>query len=71
MARPPLSTPSEQPAPSDPPRAGSSYSCPGCGHLLRVSGLGRHRLYFDRPNTLVMDGVCPVCRHGLPGNNGL
>jgi len=36
-----------------------------------VSGLGRHRLYFDRPNTLVMDGVCPVCRHGLPGKNGL
>jgi hypothetical protein len=50
---------------------GPSYSCPGCRHVLRVSGLGRHWLYFDRPNTLVMNGVCPVCRQGLPGKNGL
>jgi hypothetical protein len=71
MARPPLITPSEQPAPSGQPDAGSSYSCSGCGHVLRVSGLGRHQLYFDRPNTLVMDGVCPACRQGLPGKNGL
>ena len=71
MARPPLTTPSEQPAPSRQPGPGRSYGCPGCGHVLRVSGLGRHRLYFDRSNTLVMSGVCPVCRHGLPGKNGL
>jgi hypothetical protein len=68
MSGPPLSTPPEEPAPRG---RGPSYNCPGCGHVLRVSGLGRHRLYFDRPNTLVMDGVCPVCRHGLPGKNGL
>jgi hypothetical protein len=69
MAGPPLITPSEQPAPRQ-PGPGRTYSCPGCGHVLRMSGLGRHRLYFDRPNTLVMNGVCPVCRHGLPGKNG-
>jgi hypothetical protein len=71
MAGPPLITPSVQPAPSRQPGPGPSYSCPGCGHVLRVSGLGRHRLYFDRPNTLVMNGICPVCRRGLPGKNGL
>lgn len=71
MAGPPLITPSGEPAPPGRPGRGPSYSCPGCGHVLRVSGLGRHRLYFDRPNTLVMNGVCPVCRHGLPGKNGL
>jgi hypothetical protein len=47
----------------------SSYSCRGCGHVLRVSGLGRHRLYFDRPNTLVMNSVCPVCGDALPGKS--
>ena len=70
MAEPLLITSSEQPASSGQPGPGPSYSCPGCGHVLRVSGLGRHRLYFDQPNTLVMNGVCPVCRHGLPGKNG-
>jgi hypothetical protein len=69
QAGPPLITPSEQPALSRQPGPGPIYSCPGCGHVLRVSGLGRHRLYFDRPNSLVMTGVCPVCRYGLPGKN--
>ncbi len=22
-------------------------ACPECGHVLRVSGLGRHRVYFE------------------------
>jgi hypothetical protein len=71
MAGPPLITPPDQPGPSRQPGSGQSYTCPGCGHVLRVSGLGRHRLYFDRPNTLVMNGLCPACRQGLPGKSGL
>jgi len=69
MAGPTLIAPPEQYAPSRRPGPGSSYTCPGCGHVLRVSGLGRHRLYFDRPNTVVMNRVCPVCGHGLPGKS--
>jgi len=52
------------------PRA---YSCPECGHVLRVSGVGRHRVYFerdeDRSMDPVMNGSCPGCGHGLPGKN--
>ena len=69
MPGPTLITPSEQPAPSRGAGPGPSYSCPGCGHVLRVSGLGRHRLYFDQPNTIVMNRVCPGCGHGLPGKS--
>jgi predicted RNA-binding Zn-ribbon protein involved in translation (DUF1610 family) len=50
-----------------------TYSCPECGHALRVSGLGRHRVYFElsdeRADDPVMDRVCPTCGHGLPGKN--
>ena len=49
------------------------YTCPECGHLLRVSGLGRHRVYFElddqRSDHPVMNRVCPECGHGLPGKN--
>jgi hypothetical protein len=49
------------------------YGCPECGHVLHVSGLGRHRVYFELPDELlddpVMDRICPVCEHGLPGKN--
>jgi predicted RNA-binding Zn-ribbon protein involved in translation (DUF1610 family) len=49
----------------------STYRCPECGHVLRVSGLGRHRVYFqpgdERSYDPVMNGVCPECGHGLPG----
>jgi hypothetical protein len=62
----PLATPGG----SDPRRA---YSCPGCGHVLPVSGLGRHRVYFElggeRAEDAVMNRVCPACGHGLPGKN--
>lgn len=55
------------------PRA--SYSCPGCGHVLRVSGLGRHRVYFElddeRSDEPVMNRICPACSRGLPGKNTL
>ena len=63
----PLATPgkSSKPVPT------RTYSCPGCEHVLRVSGLGRHRIYFelddDRSDDPVMNRVCPVCGHGLPG----
>ena len=69
MAGPTLVAPPEQHGASRRPGPGPSYTCPGCGHVLRVSGLGRHRLYFDRPNILVMNRVCPVCGHGLPGKS--
>jgi hypothetical protein len=52
---------------------GRSYGCPDCEHVLRVSGLGRHRVYFelddDRSDDPVMNRVCPGCGHGLPGKN--
>jgi predicted RNA-binding Zn-ribbon protein involved in translation (DUF1610 family) len=48
-------------------------TCPECGHVLRVSGLGRHRVYFEpadaRLDDPVMDRACPECGHGLPGKN--
>ena len=50
-----------------------TYSCPECGHVLRVSGLGRHRVYFElddkRSEEPVMNRVCPECGHALPGKN--
>ncbi len=62
----PLTAPSE----SDPKR---TYSCPECGHVLRVSGLGRHRVYFEPDDegshVPVMNRVCPACGHGLPGKS--
>jgi predicted RNA-binding Zn-ribbon protein involved in translation (DUF1610 family) len=51
----------------------STYSCPECGHVLRVSGLARHRVYSElddeRSEDPVMNRVCPGCGHGLPGKN--
>ena len=48
------------------------YRCE-CGHVLRVSGGGRHRVYFDPANAgldePVIDGACPNCGRGLPGKN--
>jgi hypothetical protein len=49
------------------------YVCPECARVLRVAGLGRHRVYFElddagseRP---VINRVCPECGHPLPGKN--
>lgn len=48
------------------------YRCV-CGHVLRVFGLGRHRVYFApdnaRSDNPVMDRCCPECGRGLPGSN--
>lgn len=65
----PLATPGNSSQP-DPRR---TYSCPECEHVLRVSGLGRHRVYFEcsdeRSQDPVMNRVCPACGHGLPGKS--
>ncbi len=51
-----------------------SYRCDACGHVLRVFGCGRHRVYFEpgdqRLDDPVMDGACPQCGRRLPGRNG-
>ena len=50
----------------------SEYRCE-CGHVLRVFGGGRHRVYFEPGNTglddPVMNRVCPECGRDLPGKN--
>lgn len=55
---------------ADGPSARPAYTCPECGHVLRVSGLGRHRVFFElddeRADHPVMDRRCPQCGHGLP-----
>jgi hypothetical protein len=69
IAPPDRHTPASEP---DPTR---TYTCPACGHILRVSGLGRHRVYFElddeRSDDPVMNCVCPGCGHGQPGKNPL
>ena len=73
MATATLIAPPERHAPSRRPDRGRTYSCPECEHVLRVSGLGRHRVYFeledDRAVDPVMSRVCPGCAHGLPGKS--
>jgi hypothetical protein len=68
-----LISPAERPLPPADPRLRPPYTCPECGHLLRVSGLGRHCVYFElddeRVDHPIMGRVCPECRHGLPGKN--
>lgn len=55
------------------PARAPDYTCPECGHGLRVSGLGRHRVYFElddeRSDHSVIDRVCPRCGQSLPGKN--
>ena len=69
----PIAPPDRQvPATKADPRR--SYVCPECGHVLRVSGLGRHRVYFElddeRADQPIMNRVCPECGRSLPGKNG-
>ena len=73
MASATLTAPRERPTPSGKPDPTRTHGCPECGHVLRVSGLGRHRVYFElddeRSADPVMSRVCPECGHGLPGKN--
>ena len=73
MASVTLIAPTERHAPAAKPDPRRTHSCPECGHVLRVSGLGRHRLYFElddeRSSDPVMNRVCPQCGHGLPGSS--
>ena len=68
-----LIAPPEPVAPSSQRQPARTYSCVECGHVLRLSGLGRHRVYFElgdqRSTDPVMNRVCPECGHGLPGKN--
>ena len=73
MASATLIAPPERPAPSGRPAPKRTYSCHQCGHILRVSGLGRHGVYFElddvRSRDPVMNRVCPQCGDGLPGKS--
>jgi endogenous inhibitor of DNA gyrase (YacG/DUF329 family) len=72
MTSAPVIASPEQHAPLRQPER-PTYSCPECGHVLRVSGLGRHRVYFElddaRSTDPVMNRACPACGYGLPGKN--
>jgi hypothetical protein len=73
MASATLIAPPERPAPSSELDRRRTYICPECEHGLRVSGMGRHRVYFElddeRLDDPVMNRVCPKCGRGLPGKN--
>jgi predicted RNA-binding Zn-ribbon protein involved in translation (DUF1610 family) len=73
MAGVTLSSAPESSSPPPQPRRGREYACVECGHVLAMSGGGRHRVYFEpddeRRVNPVMDGLCPECGHGLPGRN--
>jgi hypothetical protein len=68
-----LIAPVERLAPDVRPDSGRTHTCPKCAHVLRVAGLGRHRVYFEltdeRADDPVMNRVCPGCGYGLPGKN--
>jgi hypothetical protein len=75
MAGATLIAPPERHAPSRPRDPRPTYGCLECGHVLRVSGLGRHRVYFElgdeRLDEPVINRVCPACGCGLPGKNAV
>jgi hypothetical protein len=68
-----LIAPPERSAHSEQTDRGPVYRC-GCGHVLKVFGGGRHRVYFElgdsRFDDPVMNRVCPACGCGLAGKNG-
>ena len=68
-----LIAPNQELAPAADPRSRRAFTCPECGHVLRVSGLGRHRVYFEledeRSEDPVMNRACPQCGHSLLGKN--
>jgi hypothetical protein len=68
-----LIAPPERSMPRARPDSRRTYVCPGCGHVLRVFGLGRHRVYFesddDSSDHPIISRVCSDCGRGLPGKN--
>ena len=68
-----LITRQERSAPLAGPGSRRTYSCSDCGHGFRISGLGRHRVYFepgdDGSDQPIINRVCSACGHGLPGKN--
>ena len=75
MASATLIAPAEPTASADRRDRTRTYTCPACGHVLRVSGLGRHRVFFELDNERlddpVMNRACPACGHGLPGKGAM
>ena len=73
MTVPTLIAAQEETATPPKPDSRPTYSCPGCGYVLRVFGLGRYRVYFElgeeRSYDPVMNRICPQCGHGLPGKS--
>ena len=73
MAGATLSAPPQEPMPAHRRHRAREYVCVQCGHVLAMSGGGRHRVYFEpddeRRVDPVMDGLCPECGHALPGKN--
>jgi len=61
--------------PSDKPAADtveSTYACEGCATEYRVSGEGRHRVYWKAGASIadaVLDGKCVECGKPLPGHH--
>ena len=66
-----IAPPEAQPVSPSVDRRGE-YRCE-CGHVLRVFGGGRHRVYFEPANAPmndpIMNGRCSSCRRGLLGKN--
>ena len=76
MATATLTAIAEPPAPdAGVPADRGTYTCPECGHVLRVFGRGRHRVFFEPADTgfgrPVMDRACPACGHGIPAHDGV
>jgi hypothetical protein len=69
MASATLIAPPERSAAPDSGSRGE-YRCE-CGHVLRVFGRGRHRVFFEpdsaRFDDPVMNRACPECGRRLPG----
>jgi len=68
-----LIAPPQRPRPLANPQLRPPYTCPECEHVLRVSGLGRHRVYSEledkRSDHPIINRVCSACGYGLPGKN--
>ena len=45
---------------------GETFRC-DCGHTLRVTGAGRHRIYFNGDDAL-LENACPSCDRPLPAS---